>query len=67
VGSNPAEDEIFLRAIKVRSTPSFRREVKFAAPGCRMLWNVKDPYRMKEVLRRQNSRTFLAKFLLLRY
>jgi hypothetical protein len=31
VGSNPAEDDGFLRDIKIRSTPSFEREEKKSA------------------------------------
>jgi hypothetical protein len=55
-GSKPAEEDGFLWAVKVLSTNSFGGEVKPAIP-CRfyMLY----PYSMWEILRRQNSRTFL--------
>jgi hypothetical protein len=41
VGSIPAEGDGFLRAIKVRSTPSFGGEVKPLAPCDKILKNVK--------------------------
>jgi hypothetical protein len=51
----------------IRSTSSFGGEVKPSAP--RRLYHVKDPYKYEKryLLRRQNSRPFLAKFLLLLY
>jgi hypothetical protein len=40
----------FLRAIRIRSTTSFRGEVKLAVP-CYKIWrHVKDPYNVKEML-----------------
>jgi hypothetical protein len=57
-GSNPAEDNGFLRVMKISSTTSFGREIKPA---------VKNSCRYEEILRRQNSLPFLAKFILLRY
>jgi hypothetical protein len=49
-GSNAAEVEVFLRAIKVRSTTSFGGEVKQSVPGRKILRNSKNPYSMKEIL-----------------
>jgi hypothetical protein len=42
-GSNPAEDDGFLRVIKVCSMTSFGGEVKPLVP-CFDLWHVKEPY-----------------------
>jgi hypothetical protein len=42
-GSNPAEDDGFLRVIKIRSTTSFGGEEKSSVP-CRNLRHVKEPY-----------------------
>jgi hypothetical protein len=44
VGSIPAEGDGFSRAIKIRSTPSFRGEVKLSAPCHKVLWYVKNPF-----------------------
>jgi hypothetical protein len=41
VGSNPTEDDGFLRVIKIRSTLSFGVEVKPLAPRRKILRNVK--------------------------
>jgi hypothetical protein len=46
-GSNPAQDDGFLRAIKICSTPSFIEEVK---PAVHILRRVEDPYSMKEII-----------------
>jgi hypothetical protein len=43
MGSNPAKDNGFLRAIKIHSTASFRGEVKLLAPCCKILQHVKNP------------------------
>jgi hypothetical protein len=43
-GSNPAEDDRFLRAIKIRNTASFRGEVKLSLQSLKILQHVKDPY-----------------------
>jgi hypothetical protein len=50
VGSNPAEGDGFLREIKIRSTTSFGGEIKPSVPCHDILWHVKDPYSMKEIL-----------------
>jgi hypothetical protein len=63
VGSNPAKGDGFLRATKICSTTSFGGEVKPSVPCCKILQLVKDPYHMKRDTCRQNSWTFLAKFL----
>jgi hypothetical protein len=43
---NPAEGDRFLRAIEIRSTPSFRGEVKLLAPCYKILQHVKYPFRV---------------------
>jgi hypothetical protein len=53
-GSNAAEDDGFLMAIKIRSTASLGGEVKPSVP-CKILWHVKNPTSMKEIVRRQNA------------
>jgi hypothetical protein len=42
MGSNVAEDDGFLRAIKIHSTTYFRGAVKPSAPCCKILWHVTD-------------------------
>jgi hypothetical protein len=42
-GSNPAEDDKFLRATKIHSTLSFGGEVKLSTPCRKILWHVKKP------------------------
>jgi hypothetical protein len=46
-GSNPAEDDGFLRAIRIHSKPYFRGEVKPSAPCLKILLSqlVKEPLR----------------------
>jgi hypothetical protein len=61
-GSNPAESNGLLRAIKIRSTTLMEVEVK-PSVLCKFLRHVKDPYSIDETLRRKYSRTFLAEFL----
>jgi hypothetical protein len=43
-GSNPAEDDGFLRAIKIHSTTSFGGEVKPQAPCRKILRHNKETY-----------------------
>jgi hypothetical protein len=43
-GSNPAEDDGFLRAIKFCSTTSLKGEVKLSVPCCKISQHVKEPY-----------------------
>jgi hypothetical protein len=43
VGSNPAEGDGFLRAIKFRNTNSFEGEGKPSAPYCKVSRHVKYP------------------------
>jgi hypothetical protein len=46
-GSNPADGDVFLRVIKIRSTPSFGgREVKLSAP-CHTSLHVKEPFKVR--------------------
>jgi hypothetical protein len=59
-GFNPGRDDGFLRAIKIRSTTSFGGEVKPSVPCRKILRHVKHPCSMKEILRKQNSRAFIA-------
>jgi hypothetical protein len=40
-GFKPGRGDIILRAINIRSTPSFGGEVKPLAPRCKILLNVK--------------------------
>jgi hypothetical protein len=39
----PSQGDGLLRAINIRSTPSFGWEVKPEAPCVKILWHVKDP------------------------
>jgi hypothetical protein len=48
-GSNPAEDEGLLMAIKIRSTTSFGGEVKPSAPCRNILWHIKNPAVFEEI------------------
>jgi hypothetical protein len=43
-GSYPAEDDGFLRALKINSTISFAGKIKPSVPCCNILRHVKDPY-----------------------
>jgi hypothetical protein len=67
VGSNPAENDGFLMAIKLHSTTSFGGESKAVGPMSfyGTLKNLAE-YN-KKYLVGKNSWTFLASFLLLRY
>jgi hypothetical protein len=42
-GFKPSRGDIFLRAIKIHSTPSFRWEGKLDVPCRKILQHVKDP------------------------
>jgi hypothetical protein len=53
-GSNPADDDGFLRVIKIHSATSFGGEVKPSVP-CHHLQHVKEPYEHEKMLCRQNS------------
>jgi hypothetical protein len=44
VGSNPAEDDGFLRAIKIRGTTSFGGDVKSLVPCRKISRHVKESY-----------------------
>jgi hypothetical protein len=46
-GSNLADDDGFLRAIKIRSTTYFGGEVKPAVPCHKILQHVKKPYSIR--------------------
>jgi hypothetical protein len=50
VGSDLAKDNGFLTVIKIHSMTAFLGEVKPAVPCCKILWHVKDPYSMREIL-----------------
>jgi hypothetical protein len=65
-GLNPGKSKEFLMAIKICMN-SFGGEVKLFVPCHEILWRVKDPYSMKDILVQKNSCLFLAKFLLLCY
>jgi hypothetical protein len=57
-GSNPSEDDGFLRVIKIRSTISFGGEVNPSAP-CKILRHVKGPCRVKHTLQAKLTDFFL--------
>jgi hypothetical protein len=44
--SNPAGGGGFLRAIKIRSVLYFGEEVKLFAPCRKILWHVKEPFKV---------------------
>jgi hypothetical protein len=46
-GSNPAEDDVFLRAIEIPSTRSFGGKVKPSAPYLKILWRIKEPFEVR--------------------
>jgi hypothetical protein len=66
-GSNPAEDDVFLKAIKILSTAFFGGGVQPSAHVVRLYVTLKIPANMKEILHGQNSRKFLTKCLLYGY
>jgi hypothetical protein len=43
-GSDPAEEDGFLRVINICSTTSFRGEVKLSVPCCYISQHVKEPH-----------------------
>jgi hypothetical protein len=61
-GSNPIEDDGFLRVIKIHSMNFFRAEVKLAVPCHKILQHVKNPYSMKEMLVDKINGHILASF-----
>jgi hypothetical protein len=64
---NAAEDDGFLRKIKIRSTISFGGDVKPSAPCGKILRHGKDLLSStKQILRGQKFTAFLVKFPLLR-
>jgi hypothetical protein len=65
--SDPTDKDRFLRAIKIRNTISFGGLVNPSVIVVRFYDMLKNTTGMKEILRRQNSRRFLAKILPLRY
>jgi hypothetical protein len=44
-GFKPGRGDGFLRAIKIRSTPSFGWEVELEVPCRKILWHIKGPLR----------------------
>jgi hypothetical protein len=46
-GFEPGQGDGFLRAIKIRSTPSFEREIKPEVPR-KILWHVNDLLKSRE-------------------
>jgi hypothetical protein len=54
-GSNPAEDDRYLMAIKIRSMTSFGGEVKPMTQCRKILRHVKDPLKYDRGTDRQNS------------
>jgi hypothetical protein len=67
-GSNPAVDDGFLRARKIRSTTSFDVEAKPSVPCRETLRHVEEPYEYERYTPKgKNHCNFLAKFISLRY
>jgi hypothetical protein len=62
-GSNPIEDDVFLRAVTIRSTTSFGWVAKPSAPCRKILRNVKVLLRYDRDTDRQNSATISHPFL----
>jgi hypothetical protein len=62
-GFRPCWRQWIFSDVKIRSTTSFRGEVKLSVPCHKILWHIRDPYSMKRDTCRLKSRTFLAKFL----
>jgi hypothetical protein len=63
-GSDPAQNDGILRAIKIHSKLSFGGEVKPSAPVRKIYGTLKNPVEYKINTYKQNSRTtLLAKFL----
>jgi hypothetical protein len=60
---NLADDNGFLRAIKICNITSFGEKVKPSA-SCRKIYGMlKNPVLMKEIICQQNSQAFLIEFL----
>jgi hypothetical protein len=57
-GFNPSLGNGFLRAIKIRSTPSIRWEIKPEVPCCNILWHVKT-LDVSKILNTENSHSFI--------
>jgi hypothetical protein len=62
-GFKPGRGQWIFKGDKISSTTSFRGEVKPSVPCRRFTVCYKNPASMKEILRRQYTRTFVAKFL----
>jgi hypothetical protein len=67
IGSKLAEDNGFLKAIKICSTASFRGKDNLAVPSREILRHVKDPYSMKHILADKIHGYFLPSFFPLHY
>jgi hypothetical protein len=63
-GSNPAESDGLLRAIKIRSTLSFGGEVKPSVPCRKILLLIKSPFIYDSDTDRQNSATISCPIIL---
>jgi hypothetical protein len=67
-GSNPVDDDRFLRAINIRSMTFFGKEVKPPVPYRKMLRHVKERYEYEtDTSYVKFIGNFFAKFHLLRY
>jgi hypothetical protein len=62
-GSDLAENDGFLREIKISGMSSFGGEVKSPTPTHKILQHIKNLCEVTQTLHRQNWRTFIAKFL----
>jgi hypothetical protein len=58
-GFNPGRGDGFLRAIQIRSTPSFGREVKPEVPCRKIILHVKLSVDVSKILNTQNSHSFV--------
>jgi hypothetical protein len=67
-GSNPGDEDGFLRAIKILSKTSFGGDARPSPPCRRILRHVKDPYTYgKRYFVGKILWPYLVKFILLRY
>jgi hypothetical protein len=67
VGSNPAEGDGLLSAIRIRNTPSFGGEIKPQAPFRKSSQHVEILYEYETDISLTNSFIFFAHFLLICY
>jgi hypothetical protein len=66
-GSKSTKDDGFLRALKIRGTTSFGRQVKLSVPRLKIYAVLKKAASVKEVHRRQNTATISRQVILLHF